>query len=319
MLTLSAKSNGHLNSEVASIHISLLGKIGVGADGLVLPDVSVGKAQELLAYLLLLRDQAHHREKLATILWGEQSLARAKSYLRKALWQLQTVLEEHPLTALLLESEGDWLQINPAVPFWLDVAELEEVCALVHDQPGREMTPEVAAKVEKAVGCYRGDLLEGFYEEWLLYERERLQRIYLILLDKLMGYCEANGAYERGLTYGTQILRYDAAREKTHQRIMYFHQRTGNRTEALRQYERCKDILQEELGVSPSPRTTAIYEQIRLSDNDGDDSEVPFVTRLQMWRDQLALMQVTLRAMEQQVRQDIDFLDSLRNKPPQER
>ncbi len=61
---------------------------------------------------------------------------------------------------------------------------------------------------------YRGDLLEGWYQEWCLFERERLQNAYMLMLDKLMGYCEAHSEYEQGLVYGDLILRLDHASER---------------------------------------------------------------------------------------------------------
>jgi DNA-binding SARP family transcriptional activator len=101
------------------------------------------------------------------------------------------------------------------------------------------------------------------------YERERLQSIYLAILDKLTGFCEAQQEYELGLTYGTRILRYDRAREQTYRQLMRLHVLAGDRSAALRQYDRCVAALQEELNVSPTPYTTALYEQIRANQLEG--------------------------------------------------
>jgi DNA-binding SARP family transcriptional activator len=87
--------------------------------------------------------------------------------------------------------------------------------------------------------------------------------MYLAMLDKLMGYCEANRRYEEGVTYGAYVLRLDRAHERTHQRLMRLHYLAGDRATALHQYERCAAALKEELGVQPAKRTTFIYEQIR--------------------------------------------------------
>ncbi len=110
---------------------------------------------------------------------------------------------------------------------------------------------------------YRGGLQESWYHDWYLYERERLQHLYLILLDKLMDYCEARGEFEAGLVYGALILRCERARERTHRRLMRLFYASGDRTAALRQYERCVAALKEELGVEPAKRTVALVEQIR--------------------------------------------------------
>src|SRR6185436_8118355 len=116
-----------------------------------------------------------------------------------------------------------------------------------------------------AVEFYRGDLLEGCYQDWCLYERELLQNKYLPILDKLLGYCLVHQEFDAGQRYGGLILRYDRARERTHQLLMRLHFLAGDRTGALRQYERCVVALREELGVQPDRRTVALYEEIRGS------------------------------------------------------
>ncbi|NIN69138.1 MAG: hypothetical protein GTO63_31510, partial [Anaerolineae bacterium] len=80
-----------------------------------------------------------------------------------------------------------------------------------------------------------------------LYERERLQNMYLAILDKLVSYSEVQGAYEAGLGYGSRILSYDGARERTHRRLMRLYYLAGDRTAALRQYDSCVEALRREL------------------------------------------------------------------------
>jgi DNA-binding SARP family transcriptional activator len=106
--------------------------------------------------------------------------------------------------------------------------------------------------------------MEGCYQDWCLFERERLQNMYLEVLDKLMDYCEEHGEIENGLIYGTLVLRLDRARERTYRRLMRLYHLDGNRSEALRQYQRCEAALHEELDVSPSNRTKELLKQIQL-------------------------------------------------------
>lgn len=93
--------------------------------------------------------------------------------------------------------------------------------------------------------------------------------MYLVMLDKLMEFCEAQQQYETGLAYGSRILRHDPARERTHRRLMRLHCMSGDRTSALRQYQHCVVALEEELGVRPARPTEALYEQIRADRLDG--------------------------------------------------
>jgi DNA-binding SARP family transcriptional activator len=113
------------------------------------------------------------------------------------------------------------------------------------------------------VRLYRGDLLEGWYCDWCLVERERLQNQLLDALEKLSGFYEAQRDSEQGLFYARQVLAVDPAREHVHRQIMQLHLCAGHRTEALKQYRVCERVLLRELSLKPSTDTRRVYESIR--------------------------------------------------------
>ncbi|MEJ2557399.1 MAG: BTAD domain-containing putative transcriptional regulator [Anaerolineae bacterium] len=238
--------------------IRLFGQLQVQQDDQVLDGWNSRKGQELLAYLLLHRERTHTRQALADLLWPESSTEQSMKYLRHTLWRLQTVLD-HRIQVTDPESLG----LNLKAGLWLDVLEFEQAYARVQGISGDDLDGQRAQIVQEALNLYRGDLLEGWYQDWCLFERERLQRMYLSLLEKQMAYCETHGKYELGLECGTCALRYDVAHERIHRRLMRLYYLAGDRTAALRQYERCVALLREELGVDPSERTVALYRQIR--------------------------------------------------------
>ncbi|MGH3924404.1 MAG: bacterial transcriptional activator domain-containing protein, partial [Pseudonocardiaceae bacterium] len=131
------------------------------------------------------------------------------------------------------------------------------------DTSGHSLSDNQAQGVESALELYRGDLMATRYHDWCSYERDRLQLAYLAMLDQLMGYCEARRLYAKGVGLGQTVLRYDPARECTHRQLMRLHYRSGDRTSAIRQYERCISAMAQEFGVQPSTSTVALYEQIR--------------------------------------------------------
>jgi DNA-binding SARP family transcriptional activator len=276
------------------------------------------KVQELLCYLLLHRQRPHYREALAGLLWADCSIAQSKSYLRKALWQLQTALDVPTEAAVrLLTLDEEWIQINPAADLWLDVAEFETAYAGSKGIQGSALTAAQMKALRHAVGLYEGDLFEGCYQDWLLFERERLQQMYIAMLDKLMGYCETQGLYEEGILYGTHVLSYDQARERTHQRLMRLYYLAHDRTAALRQYDRCVAILMRELGVGPDEHTTALYEHIRAHRSLGPslvtaigppiDGAAPAWLRAAL--DRLKRTQSTLASAQLQIQQDIRAIE----------
>lgn len=250
---------------MSALSIHLFGKFGAHCDNQLVQGLDACKVQELLSYLLIYRDRPHARETLAGMLWGESSTEKSKKYLRQALWQLQTALDGQGRSngGHMLVVEHDWVQFNLNADLWFDVARFEQAYALAQGSSGCDMEANQTQAIQLALQLYRGDLLEGWYQDWCLYERERLQNMYLAMLDKLMNYCEAHHQYEMGLIYGSLILRFDRARERTHRQLMKLQHLSGDRTAALRQYERCAAALDEELGVKPDKRTAALYQQIK--------------------------------------------------------
>lgn len=223
-----------------------------------------GKTQELLCYLLLFRNRAHAREGLASALWGDSPTSQAKKCLRQGLWQLQVALDSSfgAESAQLLAVDAEYVELSAHDGLWLDVAQFEAAYRLAQGVRGRELNDTTADALKQATALYRGDLLEGWYHEWCLFERERLQNEYLLMLDKLMGYCEAHREFEQGLVYGDLILRLDRASERTHQRLMRLYYSAGNRARALRQYTQCVAALDQELSVKPGEITNELYAQM---------------------------------------------------------
>ena len=296
-----------------TLHVHLLGKFCLRHDGAVVAGLEARRTQELFTYLLLHRRQAQARESLIETLWGDGGAASSKKGLRQTLWQLQSALDARaePGTERVLLVEPEWIQVNAAADVWLDVAVLEEVYARVQGCPGEALDAAAAAALRQAVDGYGGDLLEGCYRDWCLFERERLQNIYLAMLDKLMTFCEAHHDFEDGLLYGERILRVDRVRERTHRRLMRLHYLAGDRAAALRQFERCSAILAEELGVEPSQRTLTLYQQVRADQFDpapaatAPATTTPLVELL----GRLQQLQAVLDSVQQQVRREIQAVE----------
>jgi len=261
------------------ISFRLFGKFSIERTARQIEGLDSSKERELVSYLLINRHRPHARETLAGLLWGETTTEKSKKYLRQALWHLQTALvPDKPGGPQILLVQHDWIRLNLEGELWLDVAEFEKAFAMMQGVPGKHLDSQRAQALENAVQLYTGDLLEGCYQDWCIYERERLQNAYLLMLDKLMSYCEEHQEYERGLIYGTTILRYDRARESTYRQLMHLQYMADDRTGALRQYERCVAALAEELGVAPDQRTQSLYKRIRddkVSEGDPPENHPP--------------------------------------------
>ena len=293
---------------MTELSIQLFGKFTIQADGERLDSFDSSKVQELLAYLLIHRNRPHPRETLAEMLWEASSTAQSKKYLRQAIWQLQQSLSTPDDEPLLLAEPG-WIQISPDASYRLDVAEFEEAFELVLGVPGPQLGDKIVAMLVEAVGLYQSDLLEGWFSDWCLFERERLQNMWLAALDKLMRYCEAKGDFEAGLAFGSQVLRRDRARERTHRQVMRLAYLSGDRTGALRQYERCVLALHEELRVAPSRRTELLHQQI-LEDTYESAEYLPSPAGDQrLVANRLDQLRSMLKQLSDHVSEDLDALE----------
>jgi len=301
------------------LRISLFGKFHARYGQQPLAGLEARKVRKLFCYLLLYRDRPHPREALADLLWDDNHTNQPNRCLRKALWQLRAALDSQaePLSSRVLLVEPDWIQLDPEAVLWLDVAVFEQAFNRIQGMPGRELDSQGVQTLQSAVDLYRGGLQESWYQDWYLYECERFQRTYLIMLDKLMSYCEAHRNYETGLAYGTLILRCERARERTHRRLMRLHCLAGDRTAALRQYGRCVRALDEELGVKPAKRTVTLYQQIQTDQlcNPApipvEANKVPEAVASPLPRvlGRLKQIQTVLVDLQRQVQQDIQAVE----------
>ena len=99
------------------------------------------------------------------------------------------------------------------------------------------------------------------FEEWLLLERERLHRLVITALDRLITAYDQTHAYDQALSYAWQAVELDPWREEAQRGLMRSLALTGRRSEALAQYESCRRLLQTELGTEPVAETRRLYQQ----------------------------------------------------------
>ncbi len=224
------------------------------------------RAQSLLAYLMLRKGTAQRRAHLAALLWPDSSDAQARTNLRKLVLEIRRAL---PQAEQYLEVDAATLAWRAKAPYTADVEEFERAAA--------EASP---ASLERAVACYRGDLLPGCYEEWVLSERERLRRLYTGVLERLVAVLESRRAYSDAIAYGRQLLDQDPLREATYQLLMRLYAQMGDRAGALHVYHTCATALQRELGVEPSALTRSAYERLLSGEAERVPPPMPAAPRL---------------------------------------
>ncbi len=191
------------------------------------------------------------RAKLATRLWEDLDGTAARRNLRRELHRLR----ECGLDGAV-QSDADQLQLAPDIG--VDAAEFEADLA--------------AGRPTQALARYVGPLLDGFevtdapgFDDWAAQQRERLaQRWRSVALAQAMQLEQAGDA--RGaLALHQRLLADDALHEQHHRDVMRLHYLLGERESALAQFERCRDVLRDELGLAPLPETVSLAERIRAA------------------------------------------------------
>jgi DNA-binding SARP family transcriptional activator len=254
---------------MSALRILLFGCPRITHDGTHWYRQETRKADAMLAYLLLNGPRVHPRDRLTAVLWDEVSEERARGSLRTTLWRLRKRLEPHSVargTYLVTTPAGE-VGLNWQSNLWSDVGAFERSIKSVADHKSPLFDPSVPGELEAAVELYKGDLLEGFSDDWVVRERERLRDLYFRALVALMRQAEARGEWEEALGIGQRILALDPMRESIHRALIRLHLRLGQRVQALRQYRRCSRILWDELGVEPMPETRGLWREIMTGAN----------------------------------------------------
>jgi len=263
---------------MAHLTISLLGPLQVILDGEPVTAFESDKVRALLVFLAVESDRPHRRETLVGLFWPEQAERSARHNLSQALFNLRRAIRDHDAAHTkrgappFLSVTHQTIQFNSNSDYSLDTTAfgvLLDACE-EHRHSRLETCDPCMARLQKAVVLYQGDFFEGFslgdspaFEEWSVLQREWAHRLALSALHLLARCHEQHGELKQALQHTWRQLELDPWREKAHRQLMRLLALIGRRSAALRQYRVCRRVLEEELGVSPSEETTALYQRIR--------------------------------------------------------
>jgi DNA-binding SARP family transcriptional activator len=145
---------------------------------------------------------------------------------------------------------------------WLDVDEFERLVAPVLAKPLERLSDDDVECLRTGVALYKSDILLEVLDDWALREREKHRRTYLNALGRLMQLATIRREYGKGIAYAQAILDSDALREDVHRELMQLFVLNGQRAQALRQFEHCRDLLRRELAIQPMRETLEMYQRI---------------------------------------------------------
>lgn len=204
--------------------------------------VQMSPSSQRLVGFVALHDRPVRRSTVSGTLWLDSPEDRASASLRSTLWRIPA-----PGGVSLLAASGTHLWLNAQVQVDLHAAIARAQSLL--DEP--ELN---AAAIDVANELYHfsGDLLPGWYDDWLIMERERFRCLRLQVLDRLGEQLCAHHRLGDALQVGLAAVRAEPLRETAHRLVMRVHLEQGNIAEAIRQYQFYERTLARELGAVPS-------------------------------------------------------------------
>ncbi len=253
------------------LSIDIIGplQVSIGDEPLAIESAKVGA---LLAYLAVESDHAHKRTSLVGLLWPEYTEESARHNLRRALFDLHKALGDQTADTPYLMVTHETIQFNRTSDYSLDLDTFNRYFAPGQESRSKEM--EILSSrvpdLEEMIKLYRGDFLQQLtldgcveYEEWVLMQRESLHQRVVEAHSSLVSYYEQHADFQAAGRHARRQLELDPWREEAHRQMMRVLALDGQRSAALAQFESCRKILMEELGVDPSSKTIELYEQIR--------------------------------------------------------
>ncbi len=202
--------------------------------------------QRLVAHLCL----SSRPTRLATAgqLWPDVPEDHAHGSLRSALWRLNKAAPG------LVEASGSDLHL--AADVRVDVRDLDAWAR-------QAIAPAVGAEdVVLPDTVLLGDLLPGWYDDWVLLERERLRQVRMQALEAVAVRLASVGRHGEALQAAHAAVRAEPLRESAHRMVVRLHLAEGNVAEAVRAYELFRTMLQDELGVPPTEQMTRLVHHV---------------------------------------------------------
>jgi DNA-binding SARP family transcriptional activator/tetratricopeptide (TPR) repeat protein/DNA-binding transcriptional ArsR family regulator len=248
---------------VQTLEVSLFGGFQLRRGDRSVPPMPSRAARTLFAYLAVDRGTRHPRERLASLFWPDLPANRARRRLSHTLWQVQDALHELEGDATYLEVTADTLAFAPDAPCTVDVEAFEAGLEQARSRRGgRTQRVRDLTDLEATVELYRGEFLAGHTDDWVAEVQERLHQAYVEALGWLVGLAKSHGAFEDALVYARRLTNEDPLREDGHREVMRLSVLLDRPNDAVRQYERCRDVLADELGTTPSAATEDLFVRI---------------------------------------------------------
>jgi SARP family transcriptional regulator, regulator of embCAB operon len=255
---------------LALARIYLTGAVAIEHAGRVVDDRGLYGRQGRLAFVFLVahRHQSISKDALIAAIWGFEPPPQIESAVGAILSKLRTALKSAGWSAeeAGIDVRAGTITIRLPEDTWIDV---EAATNAIDEGEGALRRGEAASAwglVNVVVSIARRPFLPDHDAPWIEARRVTMRGMLIRALECLSTISAANNEPSLAVQYAAEIVALEPFRETGYQQLMRMHAAAGNRAEALRVFANCRELLRDELGVSPSPRTEAVFLEI-LRDN----------------------------------------------------
>jgi DNA-binding SARP family transcriptional activator len=211
-------------------------------------EVDVPACAARLVAFVALHGMDVDRAWAASCLWLDKTEGRAQANLRSCLWRLGQC--DVPLIAV----QHNRLRLAPGVR--VDLDDFSDI-AVQLSNPATDLDPTA---IDLAI--FSAELLPDWYDEFVVMRRERLRQLRLHALEQLAERLRERGASVAALQIALTAVAAEPLRESAHRLVMRIHLDEGNVAEAVRQFRLLRDLLRDQLGISPSDAARAIISSV---------------------------------------------------------
>lgn len=210
-------------------------------------------AQSLLALLMLTAGMTHRREQLAGTLWPNASDRNARDYLRHELWRLNRALESNPAGTGFFIVNKISIAFNAASAYWLDARQIHQTSL----HAGVSIEEELDAAF-----LYRGELLPGFYEDWVIPHRMQALAAFDLLMPRLLARLREQQRYEDAARASMHWITYGDMPEAAYRELMFAHHNLHDLAAIRHDMEACAAHLHKQYNARPSRRTVDFFQSL---------------------------------------------------------
>jgi len=246
-----------------SLRIHLLGpfEISLNGESLTKKEWRSQQTQTIAKILMANNGKVITSDFLREVLWPNDPVESTQSRLHVRVSQLRNGLKGKK--ELLRTVNGGYV-FEADDSCWMDVLEFQSLISKGESYQEIGQQQQAIRVYEEACKLYRGDFLaEDLYADWTYLKREFFRERFLTLLIELSECYAQQGRYRLAVARARQALDQDHLRETIYVRLMLYHYYGGDRAQALRTFEHCREVLGSELNVPPMQSTLQLAAQIK--------------------------------------------------------